>query len=167
MSRALKMMKDSKDVIDSISCTPKFIDLVFLKVKSKTEKKIDYHRFLDFLFIIACMKILSLDISDRYSDEWVLSKTEFYEEGIDSFNLLEHQAFRIKFHKYGRLRGKAALITEFVLQRLSFSADYKRISKGLQTRCNDSISEKAVNKAAYVIIRFFTRCLQFHRWHGE
>ena len=166
MSRALKLMKDSKNVVDDIVCTPKFIDLVFMKVKSKTEKRIDYYRFLDFLFVIACLKLLAVDISDRYNDDRILKISEFYDESLAFLQIPDYQRASIQSHTFGRLRGKAALITEFVFRYVSFSGDYRRMVKALQMRCNDSLSEKAILKAIKTIKHFFARCLKFHRWNG-
>ena len=166
MSRALKLMKDSKDVIGTVGCTPKFIDLVFMKVKSKTEKRIDYYRFLDFLLVIACMKLISIDISDKYNDDWVLKNYEFYDENLISLHIPDDQLSSIRSYNFGRLQGKAALITAFVFRFVSFSADYRRVVKALQIRSNDSISEKVIMKAVQKIKHFLSRCLKFHRWHG-
>lgn len=166
MSRALKLMKDSKDVVDTSVCTAKFIDLVFMKVKSKTEKRIDYYRFLDFLFVIASLKILAIDISDKFSDDWVLKSNEFYNESLSALAIPDYQISSIQSHSFGRLRGKAALITEFIFRHVSFSGDYRRVVKALQIRSNDSLSEKAIMKAVQTVTHFFSRCLKFHRWSG-
>jgi hypothetical protein len=56
-----KVAKSFKDFMDPVVMTSNQLDLQFSKIKSLTEKKIDYARFVGYLANLAAIKILNID----------------------------------------------------------------------------------------------------------
>jgi hypothetical protein len=164
MSHALKMVKDSRDCLDK-KLTSKFVDLAFTKVKAKTEKKLDYSRFLDFLLVLACKKLLGVDASNKNEEDVLLGPhvEDLYDEGFN-FKVGDIDLQRIREYKHGRLRGKAALIISFIDKYLSTSRGYCGVVAALAARSNKNLAAKLVQAAALRINSFLYFNVRFRWW---
>ena len=170
-SRALRLLKDCRHCLDK-TLTPKLVDIIFARVKSPIEKRLDYPRFLEFLFVISCLKTFQIDSSFTSTVEDSAEATSkigkdrnsaIFNEGINC-KITPPELDKIRSFRYGALSGKAALIILFVDKYLSTNPDYIRITSTLAARSNSSLSMKAVTSARNNICGFIFSRLQLKKW---
>lgn len=165
MSKAQRIMRACEGLLDK-RINPKLIDLMYTKVRARTEKKIDYPRFLDLLFTISAAKTLQVDVSNK-TDEEALSTTkssDYYNETL-FLKLSDKDMHKIRSFTMCRLRGKAALIVHFVYVYLSTNPEYSRIVQSLGVRSSSVVAAKFINTAGariYDVVRFQ---IKYRKWH--
>ena len=115
---------------------------------------LDYYQFLQYLFYIACVKYLSLDASTLPLANKINHNTENKKERIKLELSLKNRAL-VEAFRFGRLRGRKALITKLVFDYISLNPAFKLKEKSLEKKSALSTSERTVDGALSSIQRMF------------
>lgn len=185
VSKVRSMAKQCKGILGH-NLTQSIIETQFNKVKSQYEKKLDYGRFVDLVGILAAIKFLDIDpvalpgpLKETDSKSVLDKRTKAFVEDDESDDLSGHSskskersdkdtndkvlvAEKIREFSIGRLRGKAALITKFVLDYFVKMNDYKELMTQLGPQNTEEKSLRYMVQAA-MLIQDFSRRRLFRR----
>lgn len=135
MSKANKLLKECKGLVDNQSLTMKNIEMIFAKVKGASGRALDYSQVIELYYYIACMKYYGIDASTIISTTSSSSRSSTpYNSTTSTPNttsnnsrpettnrknraeLIQRQHDIVQSAQFGRFRGKNAIIIRFVYE---------------------------------------------------
>lgn len=152
-SKVAKIMKECKDLV-SDTFTLNQVEIQFTKIKNPLEKRIDYMKFVDLLCNLAVLKFMNVDparIAGAPEDGSNTAPAD--SAAADMANKIPINSF-----VYAGLRGRAALVTRFIIEYLTTVVDYKRSAEFLDSkRTSAAILTKMLMKENVLFIQRFLR----------
>ena len=169
---------EEKNNIIGKALDAKIVENMFLKCKAISDKRIDYGHFLDLLFNLAAIRFLGLDQAHLPNGEIMgelrekvnavhtkpgsagnggLTDTERKYEYKNLINDGEITAEHVNIVNatdafvYGRLIGRPALISKFVMSFISHTAEYKKGTSSLGSKSSYRLAEMNVSNAVDVL----------------
>lgn len=161
-SKVLKMMKECPGLLGKeTGLDASKMDLVFAKVKAGNEKKLDFPRFIQFLFVVGalCYRVNHKDVPtsllSQKSGKSKKSKNQKKAPASKSGEIIVWK--EASDFSYGRMLGRPAVVCRFVDDFLVHINDYKRAVKELRAFSNDGRTDKKIHETVTRVQRWLMR----------